>query len=237
MMRVPHKRPLTGGHASPNAMRARFRPAPAPTPGQLVQRALSCACGGSCPRCQGRPVEPSAMRVSMPGDAYEVEADRVADEVMRMPDGASGSRIERFTGEAVVSPSCAACAVPDTADLSSVVAHVASAGATSSLQAKGSRWPGRCGALLSLGWDLISAKCESMRMRQQRRRPAHSRLWPIRWGPRSSSIAESIHPIHRKGGGCWRTSSPTSRSRVREAAGGAGRGGCEVTSFARADRR
>ena len=42
-----------------------------------------CACGGSCPRCQAKPMP----RISEPGDAYEREADAVADRVMRMTGG------------------------------------------------------------------------------------------------------------------------------------------------------
>lgn len=46
-----------------------------------IQRSASigsCACGGSCPRCQKK----SALPISQPGDALEREADRVADHVM-----------------------------------------------------------------------------------------------------------------------------------------------------------
>ncbi len=50
----------------------------------VIQRAPSCACGGSCPRCQAK----SALKIGAPDDAYEREADTVADRVMRMADGA-----------------------------------------------------------------------------------------------------------------------------------------------------
>lgn len=39
-----------------------------------------CACGGTCPRCRQ-----SNLKMSQPGDTYEQEADRVADQVMRAP--------------------------------------------------------------------------------------------------------------------------------------------------------
>ncbi len=49
----------------------------------LLRPALSCACGGGCPRCQMSKLQRKAQ-VSMPGDAHEREADDVADRVMRM---------------------------------------------------------------------------------------------------------------------------------------------------------
>jgi len=47
----------------------------------IVQRRSSCACGGGCPRCQ--PVQ-AKLAVGRADDAYEREADSVADRVMRM---------------------------------------------------------------------------------------------------------------------------------------------------------
>lgn len=44
----------------------------------VVQRAPSCACGGSCPRCQAK----SNLKIGAPDDAYEQEADAVADQVL-----------------------------------------------------------------------------------------------------------------------------------------------------------
>lgn len=49
--------------------------------GELIQRKESCACGGSCPACQAKTTD--ALAVSRAGDASEVEADRVADRVVR----------------------------------------------------------------------------------------------------------------------------------------------------------
>ena len=57
--------------------------ASAPPHPAVVQARLSpspCACGGSCPRCQAK----SALKVGAPDDAFEREADAVADQVMRM---------------------------------------------------------------------------------------------------------------------------------------------------------
>lgn len=66
------------------------------TPGPLVQRAPSCPCGGSCPRCQAK----SSLTIGPPDDVYEREADSVADRIMRMPldevrATPSGSTIQR----------------------------------------------------------------------------------------------------------------------------------------------
>lgn len=47
-----------------------------------IHRKASCACGGGCPSCQANN---TGLKVSDPGDAAEIEADRVADQVMRMP--------------------------------------------------------------------------------------------------------------------------------------------------------
>jgi hypothetical protein len=41
-----------------------------------------CPCGGSCPRCQAK----SSLTIGPPDDAYEREADSVADRIMRMPE-------------------------------------------------------------------------------------------------------------------------------------------------------
>lgn len=46
-----------------------------------------CACGGTCPRCRQ-----SNLKMSQPGDTYEQEADRVADQVMR----SSQSPVQRW---------------------------------------------------------------------------------------------------------------------------------------------
>ncbi len=53
----------------------------------LLQR--KCACGGGCPRCQAEqdlekalPIQ-TKLKISQPGDKYEQEADRVAEEVVR----------------------------------------------------------------------------------------------------------------------------------------------------------
>ncbi len=52
-------------------------------------RKANCACGGDCPRCEAESNNlklQTKLQISTPGDAFELEADRVADQVMRMPD-------------------------------------------------------------------------------------------------------------------------------------------------------
>lgn len=54
-----------------------------------LQRKAACACGGDCPRCesegkQKRTHLQARLKISTPGDLYEQEADRVAEQVMRM---------------------------------------------------------------------------------------------------------------------------------------------------------
>jgi hypothetical protein len=48
------------------------------------------------------------LTINQPGDIYEQEADRIADEVMRMPDAAPAA-VSRSTSAATVQRKCAAC--------------------------------------------------------------------------------------------------------------------------------
>lgn len=48
-----------------------------------VQTKALCPCDGGCPRC--RAIQPK-LTIGKPNDKYEQEADRVADQVMKMPD-------------------------------------------------------------------------------------------------------------------------------------------------------
>lgn len=54
----------------------------------ILLRKASCACGGGCPTCQAK----SNLNISHPSDPAELEADAIADRVMRMPDPGSGAR-------------------------------------------------------------------------------------------------------------------------------------------------
>lgn len=105
--------------------------APATLNGIRIDRKASCACGGGCPSCSSHSDD---LRVSQPNDPAEIEADRTADRIMRMPAGSigSGSHHAAETSErhepasAVIQRKCDACdqedeepqihrkAVPDT---------------------------------------------------------------------------------------------------------------------------
>jgi len=49
-----------------------------------LQRKAACSCGGGCPACQ---TKNSDLKVSQPNDPVEIEADHIAEKVMRMPAG------------------------------------------------------------------------------------------------------------------------------------------------------
>jgi hypothetical protein len=100
--------------------------APDPLP---VQRKPSCACGGGCSRCQSGQLKPK-LKISSPHDAPEREADHLAGEVMRAPDGPSQTGLKRFRGSAALNPSRTSSASVESAntDLSSLVAQGTSSG-------------------------------------------------------------------------------------------------------------
>src|SRR5690349_2179796 len=53
-----------------------------------IQRKAACACGGDCPKCQSNLAN---LPISQPTDASEIEADRIADQVMRGSDNQKSS--------------------------------------------------------------------------------------------------------------------------------------------------
>jgi len=71
----------------------------------LLQRKSACACGGGCPRCQSKLPIQTKLAVSQPGDIYEQGADRVAEEVMRMPE----PTVQRACACAAGGPPCPKC--------------------------------------------------------------------------------------------------------------------------------
>lgn len=56
-------------------------------PNNVPTLQAKCACGGGCPQCFGPSLQ-AKLRIGPQNDKYEQEADRVADQVMRMPDPA-----------------------------------------------------------------------------------------------------------------------------------------------------
>ena len=65
----------------------------------LLQR--KCACGGGCPRCKEDLGIQTKLKIGNPNDKYEQEADRIADQVMRMPEPSVQRQVEP---DAVTSP-------------------------------------------------------------------------------------------------------------------------------------
>ena len=82
-----HQKPV---RANPTPIVRFHSVSPLSTGMSLLQ--CKCACGGGCPRCQAEqdleealPIQ-TKLKISKPGDKYEQEADRIADQVMRMPE-------------------------------------------------------------------------------------------------------------------------------------------------------
>ena len=61
----------------------------------LIQRKSACPCDGGCPRCDGDMFIQPKLKISEPGDRYEREADRVAEQIIRMPE----PHMQRQVGE------------------------------------------------------------------------------------------------------------------------------------------
>src|SRR5437867_4008561 len=81
---------VSGRHRAPHQLQAPGTPVlSAHTESQLLQRKTNCACGGGCPNCGNDSDDlkiQTKLAISQPGDVYEQEADRVAEQVMRLPE-------------------------------------------------------------------------------------------------------------------------------------------------------
>lgn len=65
----------------------------------ILWRMADCACGGRCSSCKGAAGD---LRVSAPNDPAEIEADRMADSVIRGPRGnAGGHATQTAAGPAI----------------------------------------------------------------------------------------------------------------------------------------
>jgi hypothetical protein len=96
-------------HAHASAKDSSAMPSPKPASSYLLQR--KCECGGSsglagqCESCSSKKRFglQTKLKVGEPGDIYEREADRIADQVMAMPAHHAVSsgppRIQRFSGQ------------------------------------------------------------------------------------------------------------------------------------------
>lgn len=74
--RVIHRRSIDGG------LRLHGTDTLIPVNAGVLMRTASCACGGGCPACQAKS---GRLNISQPSDAAEIEADAIADRVMRIP--------------------------------------------------------------------------------------------------------------------------------------------------------
>jgi hypothetical protein len=78
-------------NAHPSASLPLYINPPLQIDGRVIQRKSTCACGGRCPRCESNhPHLQTRSAVSHPGDVYEQEADRIAQQVIDMPEPVPG---------------------------------------------------------------------------------------------------------------------------------------------------
>jgi len=72
-----------------------------------VFRKASCSCGGGCPSCRSNT---GSLRVSQPNDAAEIEADTIADRVMRMPvEAKAANPVNPVDSTNMIQRKCDAC--------------------------------------------------------------------------------------------------------------------------------
>lgn len=61
--------------------------------GAVIQRKPNYPCGGGYPRCRDNHTIQPKLKVSAPNDIYEQEADRVAEEVVRIPEHEAANKL------------------------------------------------------------------------------------------------------------------------------------------------
>lgn len=80
---------------------------PAISFGFQLQHKASCACGGGCPSCQA---SADNLKVSKPNDVAEIEADQIADRVMRMSIDDANQKSNASHTQNSIHRKCDACA-------------------------------------------------------------------------------------------------------------------------------
>ncbi|MFN0140302.1 MAG: DUF4157 domain-containing protein [Pyrinomonadaceae bacterium] len=79
-------------------------------PASILLRKASCACGGGCPACQAKS---SDLKISHPNDPAEIEADQIADRVMRMSVGDARASTSNSSSQPTIHRKCNACEEED----------------------------------------------------------------------------------------------------------------------------
>jgi len=89
-----------------NPQRTPIRSVPQQLEGDRVDRQIQRKRGGGCPSCEAGAGD---LRVSQPNDAAEIEADAIADRVMRMPVGAENPTANSKTSSNSIQRKCTEC--------------------------------------------------------------------------------------------------------------------------------
>lgn len=88
----------------PRRERQNIRPTSQVAP--LIQKKASCACGGGCPSCQANS---GSLKISQPNDPAEIEADQIADKVMRMADNEAAPAANTLYSPNTINRKCDTC--------------------------------------------------------------------------------------------------------------------------------
>jgi Domain of unknown function (DUF4157) len=83
-VRGRNRKSFSAPNKAPEPVTHSHKSSPAQVP--ILQRNPICLCDGGCPSCSGV-IQPK-LEIAAPNDKYEQEADRVADQMMRMPETA-----------------------------------------------------------------------------------------------------------------------------------------------------
>jgi Domain of unknown function (DUF4157) len=81
-VRGRNRKSFLAPNKAPEPVTHNHKSSPAQVP--IIQRKPICPCDGGCPSCS-EVIQPK-LKIGAPNDKYEQEADRVADQVMRMPE-------------------------------------------------------------------------------------------------------------------------------------------------------
>lgn len=77
----------------------------------MIQRSPTCACGGGCPSCSELATSSiqTKLTISAPGDPLEQEADRVAEQIMRLPSAHNSETPVTVSSERLANRKCSSC--------------------------------------------------------------------------------------------------------------------------------